>query len=303
MNGETVDKTDVILCQLLLANSRLSYRELAEKLNLSVTAVHNRIQSLIEMGIIRKFNAKLSLIAKNGIHILIFGTSKTNSIRDINPKLEKHGSIYWLALGGGNVLYIGAYLKNIAELEPLVRFIREAAEVPEPTVGITVSPIPSWILKGIDPETKLCELDYKIIRSLKDDSRKATSVVAEELGVSAKTVRRRLTRMINNYLIQLSIDWYPDASNDIISVFHVQLKPDADPNTPNIIWQKHYPNALFYWGFSNIPNSYLFFTWTPTAKELRDTRESLEREPAVQAVAPNIIYTGYVFNTWLDNIP
>ena len=61
MNGETVDKTDVILCQLLLADSRLSYRKLAEKLNLSVTAVHNRIQSLIEMGIIRKFNAKLSL--------------------------------------------------------------------------------------------------------------------------------------------------------------------------------------------------------------------------------------------------
>lgn len=303
MNGETVDKTDVILCQLLLANSRLSYRELAEKLNLSVTAVHNRIQSLIEMGIIRKFNAKLSLIAKNGIHILIFGTSKTNSIRDLNPKLEKHGSIYWLALGGGNVLYIGAYLKNIAELEPLVRFIREAAEMPEPTVGITVSPIPSWILKSANPETKLCELDYKIIRSLKDDSRKATSVVAEELGVSAKTIRRRLTRMINNYLIQFSIDWYPDASNDIMSVFHVQLKPDADHNAPNIIWQKYYPNTLFYWGFSNIPNSYLFLTWTPTAKELRETRESLEKEPAVQAVAPNIIYTGYIFNTWLDNIP
>lgn len=298
-----MDKTDVILCQLLLANSRLSYRKLAEKLNLSVTAVHNRIQSLIEMGIIRKFNAKLSLIAKNGIHILIFGTSKTNSIRDINPKLEKHGSIYWLALGGGNVLYIGAYLKHIAELELLVRFIREAAEMPEPTVGITVSPIPLWILKSANPETELCELDYKIIRSLKDDSRKATSVVAEELGVSAKTVRRRLTRMINNYLIQFSIDWYPDASNDIISVFHVQLKPDADPNAPNIIWQKHYPNTLFYWGFSNIPNSYLFLTWTPTAKELRDARESLEKEPAVQAVAPNIIYTGYVFNTWLDNIP
>lgn len=298
-----VDKTDVILCQMLLTNSRLSYRELAEKLNLSVTAVHNRIQSLIEMGIIRKFNAKLSLIAKNGIHILIFGVSKTNSIRDLNPKLEKHGSIYWLALGGGNILYIGAYLKNVAELDSLVRFIKEAAEMPEPTVGITVSPIPAFIRMGVDPETKLCELDYKIIRSLKDDSRKATSAIAEELGVSAKTVRRRLTRMVKNYLIMLSMDWYPDASNDIISAFHVQVKPDADSNTPNIILQKYYPNILFYWGFSNIPNTYIFFTWNPTSKELRETRESLEREPTVQAVSPNIIYTGYIFNTWLDDIP
>ena len=128
----------MILCQILLANSRLSYRELGEKLNLSVTAVHNRIQSLIEIGVIRKFTAKLSLVATGGMHILIFGASKTNAVRNLNPKLEKNGSIYWLAIGGGNVLYIGAYLKNIGELGVLVQFVKETAEMPEPTVGITV---------------------------------------------------------------------------------------------------------------------------------------------------------------------
>lgn len=296
-----MDKTDVILCQLLLANSRLSYRKLAEKLDLSVTAIHNRIQSLIELGIIRKFTAKPSIYAQNAIHIFIYGNSKTNSIRDLNPKLQKHGSIYWLAVGGGNFLYIGAYLKNIAELEPLVRFVKEKAEMPEPTVGITFSPVPPF-LRNVKVDSKLCELDYKIIRSLKDDSRKATSVIAEELGVSAKTVSRRLTRMINNYLIELSIEWYPDASNDIISAFHIHLKPDANPNTPDVIIQKYYPNTLFYWGFSNIPNAYIFFVWTPTSKELKDIRDKIEQEPAVQSVAPNIIYTGYVLKSWRDEI-
>ena len=298
-----MDKTDVILCQLLLVNSRLSYRELGKKLNLSVTAVHNRIQSLIQLGVIRKFNAKLSLIAKNGIHVLVFGFSKANSIRDLNPKLEKNGSIYWLAIGGGNIFYIGAYLKNIAELEGLVRFIKEAAQMPEPTVGITADPIPPFMKMSINPETKLCELDYKIVRSLKDNSRKPTSEIAEELCVSAKTVRRRLNRMINNYLVSFSMDWYPDASNDIISTFHVQLNPEADSNTVNSIWQRHSPNVLFYWGFSNIPNNYLLFSWTPTLKELRDLRESLEKEPALHSVSPNILYTGYIFPTWVDEIP
>ena len=297
-----MDKTDVILCQLLLANSRLPYRELAEKLNLSVTAVHNRIQSLIEMGIIRKFNTKISLFTKNGVHVLIFGTSKTNSISGLNPKLEKQGSIYWLAIGGGEFLYIGAYLRHIAELDSLVRFIKEVAVMPEPTVGITASPIPAFMSKK-EIDTNLCELDYKIIRSLKDDSRKPCSVVADEIGVSTKTVRRRLNRMTKNFLVTFSIDWYPDASNDIMSAFHIQLKPDADPKTPNLIWQKHYPNTLFYWGFSNIPNFYLFLTWTPTAKELREMRENLERELAVQSVSPNMLYTGYIFSTWLDDLP
>jgi DNA-binding Lrp family transcriptional regulator len=298
----TMDKTDVILCQLLLANSRMPYRELAEKLNLSVTAVHNRIQILIEIGIIRKFTTKLSFISKGGTPILFFGTSKTTQIRELSTKLEKHGCIYWLAIGGGNVLYIGAYLKRIDELESLVRFIKETAQMTEPTVGLTISPTPV-LLKGIELETKLCELDYGIIRSLKDNSRKATSEVAVELGVSAKTVSRRLNRMIKNYLVNLSIDWYPDASNDIISAFHIQLKPEATPNAVNAVWQKYYPNTLFYWGFSNIPNTYVFVTWTPSSKELRELRESLEEETAVQTVAPNILYTGYIYKTWIDDIP
>ncbi len=298
-----MDKTDVILCQLLLANSRLSYRELAEKLNLSVTAVHNRIQSLIQIGVIRKFTAKLSPVAKKGIHVLIFGSSKANSTRDLNPKLQKNGSIYWLAMGGGNILYVGAYLKDISELDRLVRFVKDVAQMPEPTVGLTVSPVPPNMNFVKNPETALCELDYRIVRSMKDDSRKRTSEIAEELGVSAKTVQRRLNRMIKNYLISLSMDWYPDASNDIIGTFHVQLKPEADPNTPNLIWQKHYPQMLFYWGFSNIPNTYLFMAWTPTAKELREIRESLENEPAVQAVMPNVLYAGYIFPSWMDDIP
>jgi DNA-binding Lrp family transcriptional regulator len=297
-----LDKTDVILCQLLLQNSRLSYRELAEKLDLSVTAVHNRIQSMIDIGIIRRFTAGLSILVQGAIHVLIFGNSKTTSINALKPKLAKQGSIYWLAVAGGNVLYVGAYLRDIAELDGLARFVKETAEMPELTVGITTSPIPPGI-NFMDIQMKLSGLDYKIIRSLKDNSRKATSDIAQEVGVSAKTVSRRLAYMEKNFLVQLSIDWYPDASNDIMSVFHVTLKSDANPCTPDLILQKHYPNTLFYWGFSNIPNSYLFMVWTPTSKELKDVRESFEQNQGILSVSPNVVYTGYIFQTWRNQIP
>jgi DNA-binding Lrp family transcriptional regulator len=295
-----VDKVDIILCQLLLANSRSSYRELADKLGLSVTAVHNRIQTLIDMEIIRKFTASPSLFAQKAIHVLIFGISKANTISALKPKLEKNDLIYWLAVGGGNELYVGAYLREISELDALARFVKETAEILEPTVGLTVSPFPAN-LKMIRKKPDLCELDYKIIRSLKDDSRKATNVIAEEIGVGAKTVRRRLAWMISNFLIELSIEWYPDSSNDIMSLFEVKLKNDAGPNAANTILQKYYPNALFYWGFSNIPNSYVFMAWTPSSKELRELRESFEAETAIQSVSPNIIYTGYIFSNWRRN--
>ncbi len=297
-----LDKTDLILCQLLLYNSRISYRELAEKLDLSVTAVHNRIQALIDQGVIRKFTAGLSILAQNAIHILIFGSSKTNSIPTVKSKLEKQGSIYWLAVAGGNILYVGAYIKNIAELDGLVKYIRDNAEIPDPTIAIIGSPLPSAV-KNLKLQTKLCELDYRIIRSLKDNSRKPIADVAEETGVSAKTVRRRLSFLRKNFLIQFSIEWYPDESNDIFSIFHVQFKNDATPNAANNLLQKYYPKILFYWNFTNIPNSYVFMIWTPTSKELREIRELFEVEKSVQSVTPNVIYTGYIIPSWRDEIP
>ncbi|MBT0158812.1 winged helix-turn-helix transcriptional regulator [Candidatus Bathyarchaeota archaeon A05DMB-2] len=85
--------------QLLLSNSRLSYRELEDTLNLSVTAVHKRIQDLTVSGVIRKFTAKISLFQLDALHILIFGNSKLDSMHTLPQKFEKNGRIYWLSVG------------------------------------------------------------------------------------------------------------------------------------------------------------------------------------------------------------
>lgn len=245
--------------------------------------------------------AKLSIFQLGALHILLFGRSKLNSVQGLPEKLESNGLIYWLSVGGGNLLYIGAYLQNIGELEALVNFLKETAEMPEPTVGISTQPLPLGFL----PELKnriLYPLDYQIIFSLKDNSRKATSEVADELGVSAKTVRRRLARMMRDRLVELSMKWYPDASNDIISLIHVHLNPEADKNTLGRLFQKYAPNMVFYWGFSNLPNTFILMFWTSTMKELQKIRESLEKEVNLQSVAPNVLYTGYIFETWRDQL-
>ena len=122
-----MDKVDVILCHDAACKLKdLSYREFAEKLNLSVTAVHNRIQVLIDMGIIRKFTAAPKhFCPKCNSRPLLWKLKKPCNIRMLTPKLQSQGSIYWLAVGGGNILYVGAYFDNICELEPLVSFIKE----------------------------------------------------------------------------------------------------------------------------------------------------------------------------------
>ncbi len=290
------------LIQLLLANSRCSYAELAEKLSLSVNAVHKRIRSLIEAGVIRKFTAKLSGLAVNFVPVFVSGTSQLSTLQGLPDKLKTQGSIYWLAVGGGKYLYIGAYLRSINELESLVSYLRKEAGLAEPTVGIMA--VPTFMLPANleSFDTALCDLDYQIIRSMRDDARKTISDIADELGISAKTVRRRLTRMIKNWLIELSVEWYPDASNDIMTLFELRLQPNADIGVAYKIFKKYSPQVLFYWSFANIPSTATFTVWTNSMKELQSIRENIEKEEGVLSITPNILYAGYMFSTWRDQI-
>ena len=290
------------LILLLLQNSRLSYAELADKLNLSVNAVHKRIQQLIETDVIHKFTAKVSMLASQAIPIYIFGTSQLPNFKDLPDKLRSHGSIYWLAIGSGKFLYIGAYIKNLSELEPTISFIKKEAGICEQTVGIAQPPqMPLINLKPAD--LTLCNLDYQIISSLRGDARKAIGDIANELGISSKTVRRRLNRMIKNNLIELTLEWYPDKSDDITTLMDLRLKPES--NIANVAYQilkKYSTNALFYWSFANIPNAVTFVIWTNSMGELDKLHERIEKEPEVISAVPYILCTGYIFETWRDNL-
>jgi DNA-binding Lrp family transcriptional regulator len=153
------------------------------------------------------------------------------------------------------------------------------------------------------PETSLCDLDYKIIHCLQDNSRKPLSEIAEQLGVATKTVRRRLNRMIKNWLIDLSVEWYPDKSNDIITLIELHAKANADPNLLYGIVKKYYPHVLFFWSYANLSNTATLAVWTNTMLELQNIRETLEKGPGVASVTLNTLYVGYIFKTWRDQIP
>lgn len=55
-----MDDVDLRICELLFNNSRCPHRELASMLGISVTAVHRRVESLIDEGIIKEFTANIS---------------------------------------------------------------------------------------------------------------------------------------------------------------------------------------------------------------------------------------------------
>jgi DNA-binding Lrp family transcriptional regulator len=290
-----MDRTDILLIKMLLTDSRKPYRELAEKLDLSVNAVHKRIQLLIEAGVIKEFTTKISLPALDAIVVLIYGHSR-GKMDEVSARLGQDERIYWVSQSSGGMVYVGAYLRNIGELEEVVSAVRSKGLVDAPTIGIMAAPPGSP-----DQELELSKMDYRIIRSLEHDSRKAVSDIAVELNTSAKTVRRRLDRLIEGHLIEFSLEWYPDAANDIISMFHIQMEPGVDRiQFAFSLLSKYALEGLFFFIFSNLPDLVMFCTWSSSMKDVNNMRRSLDTEPGVAASAPYILYSGQVYGTWRE---
>ncbi|MFX0024741.1 MAG: AsnC family transcriptional regulator [Candidatus Hermodarchaeota archaeon] len=296
-----MDEIDISLSLILMVNSRIPYKELAEMFNMSVNSIHKRIKSLVDLGVIQKFKAKLGFPNFPGItNILIFGFSNVKQKKQLINKLGENEYIYNVTQGSGNALYIHANLRNIGELDSLVSFVRKIGNLTDLIIGIDKQMPPIAVEElNFKPPT---DLDYLIINSLKDNSRKAISDIALEVGASTKTIRRRLDRLTDNFLVQFQIDWYPDKTGIIPSM--INLKSDSskiidDNEFENKVKRLLGSKMLFLWSFSNLPNFKIISILTQTMKELQEIQDYFLSEN-YEKVDLMVLIKGKMFPTWID---
>jgi DNA-binding Lrp family transcriptional regulator len=292
-----MDRTDVSLCLMLMANSRTPYHELAAKLGLSINAVHKRIGAMTKVGLIRAFTAHPSLAYLGAVTTWIYGRSDAARPVDAHLRLKNDDRTYWVANSGGGYIYVGGYLRDVSELDDYVAFVKREGELSDPTVGIMPA-------AGMHPPKEgLRPLDYQILASLSRNSRKPASDVAAEVNASAKTVHRRLEWMMEKGLVDFGIDFYPDVSNDIIALFHVESGKGFDRQevrkTMNVRFSH---NILVDALFSNLPNLLVLFMWTNSMKQMEELREEVTKMEEVKSVEVNVLQIGYMFETWRDHM-
>lgn len=290
-----MDEIDLVIIKKLLQNSRLTYREIAEEINISVSAVHRRVKHLEEIGTINAYVARPTLITLKGIWVMIHGISYAKSVDQVAQELGHHENTYFIGIASGKYLYIGGYLRDISELQDYSIYVAKTSQIKDSTVGIINIPY-----KTI-PES-LSSLDYKILKVLNRDSRKTFSEIADEVGLSAKTVRNRIERMNVNNLAYFTIEWTPKSENDFITIFHLYLKEGSDTNSIlKHLMGKYSKNTAYCLSFSNIHNLITMHTWAKTSKESQKIQEALQSE-GFKDVIPRIILYGYYFDSWIDQL-
>jgi DNA-binding Lrp family transcriptional regulator len=257
---------------------------------------------MVDLQIIEKFVTHLSFYAFDPIPInfVMFGTSKTKNPNDLIEKLGKNENIYNVSYHSGNLFVIHAHLRDSNKLDPLVSFIRQVGQIPKLKVGL--HSIPASSTHGESKAGQYSKLDFFIINSLKDNSRKTVADIANEVGTSTKTVRRHLNRLIEESLVNFSINWYPDKGSETIAMIILDLEPNAIINKTEFIdelHKKYSQEILFSWSFSTLPNTIIVCVWTSKMKELQELEASLRSEK-VDSISVNIGIRGKLFPTWRD---
>jgi Lrp/AsnC family transcriptional regulator for asnA, asnC and gidA len=295
-----MDEIDIRLSMLLMRNSRIPYRDLADDLGISIQAVHRRIQLMREMGVIREFVTQPSSKALGCVNVFIFGRSLSRSMDETVRDLGLDDHVDGIYVASGNMMFISAILRDVSELDDLTELIRKTGQIPEPRVGITIQNVRPPGEKGGAP---LSKTDYAIIRSLHHDSRKSVTDVAKEIGISARSVNRHLGQMAKFGLIEFKIQWFPCECRDIFAMMHLNLLPGLDKNVVvSDLRKRHGVKVLLPMTFSNIPNYILLLAWSTSSKDLEELQRSIEKEGSVSTVMADILYVGHPFSNWRDEL-
>jgi Lrp/AsnC family leucine-responsive transcriptional regulator len=137
-----VDATDRRIVELLTANGRISYAELARQVGLSGPAVHERVGKLEANGVIRGYSARVDpdavgLPVTAFIGIVQAADSEIDDVVAALLELPEIESCYFLA--GGESFLLQVRVATITDLEHLIVRLNRIAGVASTRTAIALS--------------------------------------------------------------------------------------------------------------------------------------------------------------------
>jgi len=304
-----MDDTDRKLLLLISSEPRMHSLELARRLAISRQTVQQRMQVLTRNGFLKGIDAVISTHYLDAVHVLVFGRSNTSSIRETLNKLGASESTRSVIVTGGNLLYVSGVLRNITELNSYTEFVKRAAEMPAPSVGIAsldddvMPPTSADGGKRKQEYRELTELDLRIIASLKGDVRKPVADIAQSLGVTPKTIQRHLGDMISDGSLEFDVPWDLMPGEDMFTFMGVNLREGADKGeVGRRLLARHQGVNLYVRSPCNLPSFLLCVLCSDKMTEIRRVVREIEEDEEVLNVKPNLLYIERTYPTWRDRL-
>lgn len=259
---------------------REPYSRIARRLAVDEETVRRRLTRLREDGIIGKFvlflNPRL-LDRENGV--LYLESKEDASISQAIPKLRLVDGIVSLTSVHEGGLLVGTYHQGEASLARLVALTESMCNAR--TAMQWTAPYPSY-------SGRLTKTDWIILGGLLKDPRRKLSDLARDLGISTRTVNRRVKRLSegNAMFLFLEFDLTKIVGLRYLLLVHgkdEELKREADrtilSRLPNLFYSETWaPNhSVFVFACDNILEAETISRWVKETKGVTQTRLGIIR--------------------------
>ena len=176
-------------------NVRETYSDLAVRLGVDEETVRRRLKSAERLGSLSKWKIMVNpcVVGFKAVNILLRvgdEARKTDAIAELS-KID--GVVKILDFRGRKVL-LSLYYQDTSSFNKKMEVISSICNCQKPIVWESVFP---------EPQICMTKIDWKIIGFMLEDVRKSLKCVSESVGVSVRTVERRLNKIYEGRALYL----------------------------------------------------------------------------------------------------
>ncbi len=119
---EKIDDNDLRIIEMLTENARCSLREIAAVVNLSPSSIRNRMERLVDIGVIKRYTLELDhRKLGNEVQVIILITSRPAESDQLLTTLNGYNQIYEVLRTSGPTNFI--CMVRVRDITELTKFI------------------------------------------------------------------------------------------------------------------------------------------------------------------------------------
>lgn len=303
-----LDLIDKRLIVELVYNSRLSYQTLARHFGLTSKAVRNRVNKLIEKGVIQKFVIGLNRTACGGdaetkFVLGYFWTDESEQDEALIEQVGNYPSVYSVFKTTRNFYGFYALVIGFQGLSDLTEFIQERDGVTKvETYSLILVKSPGlWpeLSKPHVPEIKTLTRDqWAVVHVLKDSPRMPIAELARHTGQSMRRVRKTLNLLLETRYVTFQTRPSTDAAGHILAYIRTDLNLDQTTREEFANWlYDKYP--LECWDAQSVadsPETVIQFVSAETIHVIDEMQKMIKKAPFTKNVDALVIFKQHKFD-------
>jgi DNA-binding Lrp family transcriptional regulator len=287
-----MDSLDVGILRELRENCRLSYRELAKRLGWSAQVIRKRVRQLLNSGIIIQFivECSLSMIDADPFAAIV----STDGSEDTNGLICDMGSCPLVRdiIKCENQRYFirGCYIR-VGSISKLVNHLRQH-------VGVTDVKLHT-LFKHTGSKINLSKKQQRVIQQLLTNPRMKLTNIAKNAGISVKTVKRALKKILDKHAFSYTIDWNLSAADSIGILTKLKYNEKLVNAEDVLDWVENKYEGSFCEGYISAFDSVIFiFFVTSSLAELMRIAKSIQEPSFIDSAMTLICKIWLIYSDW-----